>query len=122
MMASFTPNKRVVIVLGKTGGGKSTVANRVLGSETFVVKDTPQSVTRSCTNSISTMKGTGIEVEMIDTVGLFDHDISNEDTIKEIKDYLKNVYLKIKMVSFSCDGLWSVSYFKYRSTSKIVSN
>ena len=31
-----------------------------------------------------------------------------------------SIYLKIKMVSFSCDGLWSVSYFKYRSTSKIV--
>ena len=43
-MASSTSEKRVVMILGKTGGGKSTVANHVLGNPkySFKVKDTKE--------------------------------------------------------------------------------
>ena len=38
--------KRTVVVLGKTGAGKSSVANNLGGRSVFEVADTPQAVTR----------------------------------------------------------------------------
>ena len=91
------------MVLGKTGGGKSTVANHVLGNPkySFKVKDT-LIVTGSCTHKECTMTGTDITVDMIDTIGLFDREKSNAEVLKTIKTFIQtDIPDRINLILFN---------------------
>ena len=101
MPISSPSENRTVIVVGKTGAGKSTVANVVLNRKTalneleeeFEVKCSLESVTPKCSHrdSIMTDNGKYYNVRVIDTVGLFDTmNKSVDTTVSDMKQYMLN--------------------------------
>ena len=74
MATAVSQQRRNIIVLGKTGAGKSTVANQILGTNHFEVSTSTQSVTRRVRNGEArlTVDGVDYNIKIIDTVGLFD--------------------------------------------------
>ena len=100
-MASSTRSRparteyRNIIVVGKTGAGKSTVANKIVGDNVFPVADSLQSVTKRQTHSIVELDYGDVtyKIKMVDTVGLFDtgaSKITNDAIVDNLRKYLKD--------------------------------
>ncbi|XP_078020830.1 GTPase IMAP family member 7-like [Epinephelus lanceolatus] len=73
---------RRVVILGKTGVGKSSLANTILGEEPFEVDDTSNSGTREC--QAETRSPNGRSITLIDTPGFFNTERSEEELNHEI--------------------------------------
>ncbi|XP_073677340.1 uncharacterized protein [Garra rufa] len=81
-----------IVLLGRTGVGKSATGNTILRREAFISKLTSRSVTRECEKETSEFNRRRITV--IDTPGLFDTGVDNVETRKEI----------VKCVSMAAPG------------------
>ncbi len=84
MFAGLTHNNVAVriVLLGKTGVGKSATGNTILRRDAFISKLTSRSVTRECQKETSEFNRRRVTV--IDTPGLFDTGVDNVETRKEI--------------------------------------
>ncbi|KAM9427199.1 uncharacterized protein ACWYII_018891 [Salvelinus alpinus] len=91
MECSSTECIRVVLI-GKTGNGKSASANTILGRDEFESESSPDSVTTVCKKAVGKVDGRTVSV--VDTPGLFDTTLSNKDVQQEI----------VKCVSLSAPG------------------
>nr|XP_020512316.1 GTPase IMAP family member 7-like [Labrus bergylta] len=76
-------NKEIrIVMVGKTGSGKSATGNTILGKKEFISRFSFKSVTEGCAKAYGELDGQ--KVSVIDTPGLFDTDTDEETTRKNI--------------------------------------
>ncbi|XP_034413650.1 GTPase IMAP family member 7-like [Cyclopterus lumpus] len=75
-------NSTRIAVLGKTGVGKSSVANTIFGGQGFTIGHTVNSETKKCQAVTKSVNGGNIT--LIDTPGVFDTDRSEEELKSDI--------------------------------------
>ena len=74
----------VLVLVGKTGVGKSTTANTLIGRDVFESRRAASAVTACCQSASTRTAGVGRAVHVLDTPGLSDPETPDEELWAEI--------------------------------------
>ena len=103
-MDSEAPLERNIVILGRTGTGKKTVVNKLLGEERFQVDSAMTSVTREARNMTVEHKTSEVhyKIKILDTLGPYSSTIDEETILKEIEEYSTGAsYKGINLILFT---------------------
>ncbi|KAK7893549.1 hypothetical protein WMY93_022701 [Mugilogobius chulae] len=82
MMSMMDTEARRIVLLGKTGTGKSSLANTIIGEKIFVENNSPNSGTAKCESKTRNIMGR--DIQLVDTPGLFDTNPEDTNVSPEI--------------------------------------
>lgn len=96
--------KRNIIILGRTGTGKKTIANKLLGDERFQVDSAMTSVTREVRSMKAEEKvdrNVHYNIKIVDTLGPYSKKVDQASIFKEIHEHCTGACDEIHLILFT---------------------